>query len=68
MTRYNKYLVAKTPEELIVNLTYILNHELPESVYDEVRRDHYANGIVDNKTDIRIKNLITDIIRENDSS
>ena len=67
-TGYNKYLIAKTPEELIVNLTYILNHELPESVYDEVRRDHYANGIVDNKTDIRIKNLITDIIRDDDSS
>jgi hypothetical protein len=67
VTRYNKYLVAKTPEELIVNLTYILNHELPESVYDEVRRDHYANGVVDNMTDIRIKNLITGIISENDS-
>ena len=67
MTRYNKYLVAKTPEELIANLTYILNHELPESVYDEVRRDHYANGVVDNMTDIRIRNLITGIISENDS-
>jgi hypothetical protein len=66
-TRYNKYLVAKTPEELIANLTYILNHELPESVYDEVRRDHYANGVVDNMTDIRIRNLITGIISENDS-
>jgi len=65
-TRYNKYLVAKTPEELIANLTYILNHELPESVYDAVRRDHYANGVVDNMTDIRIRNLITGIISEND--
>ncbi len=53
---------------LIGNLTYILKHGLPESVYEGVRRYHYVDGIVDNKTDIRIKNLITDIIRENDSS
>ena len=66
-TGYNKYLIAKTPEELIVNLTYLLKHELPESVYEEVRRDHYADGVVDNMTDIRIKNLITGIISENDS-
>jgi len=66
--RYYKKLFAKTPEELIVNLTYILKYGLPESVYEEVRRDHYADGVVDNKTDIRIKNLITDIIRDDDSS
>ena len=53
---------------LIGNLTYVLKHGLPESVYEEVRRDHYADGIVDNMTDVRIKGLITDIINENDSS
>jgi len=67
-TKYNKHLVAKTPEELIANLTYVLKHGLPESVYEEVRRDHYADGIVDNMTDIRIKSLITDVISENDFS
>ena len=62
--KYNKYLVARNPDELIKNIKYILKNGLPESLFNEVRKDHYAEGRVDGKTAFRIKKLITEILQD----
>ena len=62
--KYNKYLVASNPDELIKNIKYILKNGLPESLFNEVRKDHYAEGKVDGKTSFRIKKLITEVLQD----
>ena len=62
--KYDKYLVARNPDELIKNLRYILDNGLPESLFGEVRKDHQAEGRLDGKTSLRIKELITEVLQD----
>ena len=62
--KYNKYLVASNPDELIVNIQYILDNGLPESLFDKVRKDHHAEGRLDGKTSFRIRKLIAEVLQE----
>ena len=59
---YDKHLVATSPDELISNLTYILEHGISKDVYEKVRKDHYAEGNLDFKAAERIKRLTRKII------
>jgi len=59
---YDKHLVATSPDELISNLTYILEHGISKDVYEKVRKDHYAEGNLDFKAAERIKRLTKKII------
>jgi hypothetical protein len=59
---YDKHLVATNPDELISNLTHILKHGISESVFEKVRKDHYAEGNLDFKAAERIKKLTKEII------
>ena len=61
--KYSKYLVASNPDELIKNIQYMLKNGLPEGMFNEVRKDHYAEGRVDGKTSFRIKKLIAEILQ-----
>jgi hypothetical protein len=59
---YDKHLVATSPDELISNLTYILEHGISKDVYEKARKDHYAEGNLDFKAAERIKRLTRKII------
>jgi len=59
---YDKHLVATNPDELISNLTHILKHGISESVFEKVRKDHYAEGNLDFKAAERIRKLTKEII------
>ena len=59
---YSDYLVARSPDELISKIRYLLENGLPDNVYESVLNDHYAEGRFDGKTSFRIKKLITEIL------
>jgi hypothetical protein len=62
--KYNKHIIAQNADELIKNLKYIMDNSLPESLYDNVRKDHHAEGELDNQTPIRIKKLIDKLVEK----
>ncbi len=54
---YDSHLLATNPDELILNLSYILKYGISNDVFEKVRRDHYAEGVLDFKAAERIKEL-----------
>jgi hypothetical protein len=64
IAEYDKNIFADRPDELIHKLEYLLSNGLPNSVYERVRKDHYADGVIDYKVVSRIKRLIAGITEE----
>ena len=60
--KYNKHIIAQNADELIRNIKHIMDNGLPESLYDNVRKDHHAEGELDNQMPIRIKKLIDKLV------
>ncbi len=65
LKRYSEYIVAETGEELINNIEYILKNGLHKNLFDDINRDNYGtDGNIDGKTYLRIKELIEDIVND----
>ena len=56
--KYNDYLVAHEPNNLMSNLEHILCNGLSDEVYEKVRMQHHAEGKLDNRTFFRMKQAI----------
>ena len=59
---YDKHLVAYTPDKLLKNLTYLLENGLPKYTFENVRKDHHAEGKLDMKTPFRITKIIEELL------
>ena len=62
--RYDRHIISRKSDELIANLEYILTNKLPESLFEKVRKDHHAEGKLDNQTSLRIKHVIAEVTED----